>query len=96
VSLHGGGGGGHTSDSVTGEPRSASLASDLGARVLVSLPCAPTWILTVRLGARLSGESSTGMTSTGSSSSSSSITTTPSPLSLRHGDESFIRLIAIG
>jgi hypothetical protein len=65
--LDGGGGDAHTSDPVTGDPRSASLASDLGARVLVGRPCALTWILAIYLSLDIGGELSTGMTSTGSS-----------------------------
>jgi hypothetical protein len=94
--LGGGGDGGHTANPVTGDLCSGSLATNLGARVLVGHPCAPTWILTMRLGAGLSGELSTGMISTGSSSSSSSETVTPSPPSLRLGDESSIYLNANG
>jgi hypothetical protein len=37
VMLDGGGGSGQTSDPVTSDPRSASLAPDLGARVLTSV-----------------------------------------------------------
>jgi hypothetical protein len=98
ASLDSGGGDGHTSDMVTIDPPPplGSLASDLGARVLVGLPCTPPWILAICLGAGLGGESSMGMTSTGSSSSSSSATATPSPPSLGLGDESTIRLGATG
>jgi hypothetical protein len=96
LSFGGGGGGGHTPDPVTGGPWSASLAPDLGARVPVCLPSTPTWILVVRLGAILSGESSTGLTSTGSSSSCSSATVTPSPPSLELGNESSVCLVATG
>jgi hypothetical protein len=92
----GGGGGGHTSDPVMGDYPSGSLASDLGARVPVGHPCAPTQILAVRLGADLSGESSTGMISTRSSPSSSSAMMTPSPPSLGLGDESSVLLVATG
>jgi hypothetical protein len=94
VSLDGGDGSGHTMDLVTGNPPSSSLAPDLGARVLVGLPYGPTWILVVRLGASLGGESSTSMISMGSSSSSSSIAATPSPPSLGLDDESFVHLVA--
>jgi hypothetical protein len=76
ATLGSGGGGGQTSDPVTGDPRSASLASDLGARVSVGLHIGSTRILAVRLGASLDGELSTGLISTGSSSSSSSTTAT--------------------
>jgi hypothetical protein len=96
VSLGGGGGGGHTSDLDTGDHQSTSLTSDLGARVPVGLPCTPTWILVMCLGAGLGGEPSTGMISTGSSSSSSSATATPSPPSLKLGNESSILLITTG
>jgi hypothetical protein len=97
ASLDSGGGDGHTSDMVTIDPPPlGSLASDLGARVLVGLLCTLPWILAICLGAGLGGESSTGMTSTGSSSSSSSATVTPSPPSLGLGDESTILLGATG
>jgi hypothetical protein len=96
LSFGGGGGSSHTPDLVTGGPWSASLAPDLGARVLVCLPSKPTWILVVRLGAGLSGESSTGLTSTGSSSSSSSAMVTPSPPSLELSNESSVCLVATG
>jgi hypothetical protein len=96
ASLGGGDGSGHTMDPVMGDPQSGSLAPDLGARVLVCLPCAPTWILAVCLGVDLGGESSTDMISMGSSSSSSSTAVTPSPPSLGLGDERSIRLDAIG
>jgi hypothetical protein len=57
----GGGGGGDTMDPVTGDtpPPSSFLAPDLGARVPVGLPCAPTWICVICLSASLDGESST-------------------------------------
>jgi hypothetical protein len=96
ASLGGGDGSGHTMDPVMGDPRSGSLAPDLGTRVSVCLPCAPMWILAVCLGADLGGESSTDMNSMGSSSSSSSTAVTPSPPSLGLGDERSIRLDAIG
>jgi hypothetical protein len=91
-----GGGGGHTLDPVMGDPWSASLASDLNARVPMGVPCTPTWILAVLLGAGLGGESSTDVTSTGSSSSSSSAMVTPSPSFLGLSDESSICLGATG
>jgi hypothetical protein len=94
--LGGGGGGGHTADPVTGDLASGFHAPDLGARVPVGRPCAPTWILVVHLGASLGGGSSTGMISMGSSSSSSSIEATPSPPSLGSGDESYVRHVATG
>jgi hypothetical protein len=83
--LNGGGGGsGHTMDPVTGEPPpSSSLALDLGTRVLVCLPCGPTWILVVRLGAGLSGESSTGMISMGSSLTMVTLVLPPSDSMMR-------------
>jgi hypothetical protein len=94
--LGGGCGNSHTSDPVTGDPRSASHVPDLGARVPVGPPCVPTWIIVLRLSVSLGGESSTGMTSTGSPSSSSSGTATPYPPSLRLGDESSVCLGATG
>jgi hypothetical protein len=84
--LNGGGGGsGHTMDPVTGEPPppSSSLALDLGTRVPVCLPCGPTWILVVRLGAGLSGESSTGMISMGSSLTMVTLVLPPSDSMMR-------------
>jgi hypothetical protein len=96
ATLGSGGGGGQTSDPVTGDPRSASLASDLGARVSVGLHLGSTRILAVHLGVGLDGELSTGLISTGSSSSSSSTTVTPSPPSLKLGDEGIIHLGATG
>jgi hypothetical protein len=91
VTLDGDGGGGQTSNLVIGDPRLASCAPDLDARVSVGLPLGLTQILTVCLGANLGGESSTGMTSMGSSSSFST-TATPCPPSLRLGDEGTIHL----
>jgi hypothetical protein len=93
--LDGGGGSvcGHTKDLVTGDPLSGSLLHDLGATVLVGLPCTLTWILAVCLGAGLGVELSTSMISMGSSSSA---TATPSPPSLGLGDEIYVRLDAIG
>jgi hypothetical protein len=89
----GGGGGGHTKDPVTGAPLSGSLVPDLGARVPVGLPSTPTWILVMRLGAGLGGESSTGMIFMGSSSSAAA---TPFPPSLGLDDEISVRLDATG
>jgi hypothetical protein len=86
------GGGGHTMDPVTGDLPSGSLAPDLDARVLVGYPCAPAWIIVVRLGADPGGESGTDMISMGSPSSSSSVAATPSPPFLGLGDESSVRL----
>jgi hypothetical protein len=40
--LGSGGGGGHTADPVTGDLASGFHAPDLGARVPVGRPCAPT------------------------------------------------------
>jgi hypothetical protein len=82
----GGGGGGHTSDPVPGDPWPASLAPVHGARVLVGLPLGPLRIIVVCRYADLSGESRTGMTSTGSSSSSSAVVT-PSAPSLGSDDD---------
>jgi hypothetical protein len=97
VTLDGGGGGGQTLDLVMGDPRPASLALDLGARVLVGLPCTLTWILDVRLGAvLLDWGLSTNMTSTGSSLFASSAMVTPSPPSLKLGDEDTVHLGATG
>jgi hypothetical protein len=42
ATLDGGGGGGQTLDPVTGDPRSTSLALDLGVRVPVGLHLVPT------------------------------------------------------
>jgi hypothetical protein len=95
--LDGGGGAdGHTMDLVTGDLPSGSPALDLGDRVPVGCPCAPTWILVVRLGADPGGKSGTRTISMRSSSSSSSATSTPSPPSLGLSDESFICLNATG
>jgi hypothetical protein len=59
-------GGGHTMDLVMGDPPpSGSLSLDLGAGVLMGLPCALTWIRTIYLGAGLSSESSTEKISMG-------------------------------
>jgi hypothetical protein len=96
VTLGDGSGDGQNSDPVIGDPRSISLAPDLGARVPVGLPLRLTQILTVYLGAVLGGESSIGMTSMGSSSSSSSTMATHSPSSLRLGDEGIVHLGATG
>jgi hypothetical protein len=96
VTFGGGGGGDQTLDPVTGDPRSASLVLDLGARVLVGLPLGPTRILAIHLGAGLSGESSIGMTYTGSSSSSSSVTATSSPPSFELSDECTVHLDTTG
>jgi hypothetical protein len=95
-----GGGDGHTSDPVPGDPWPASLALVHGARVLMGLPLGPIRILIVCLYASLGGESSTGMTSTGSSSSSSSVAVTyfapSSPPSLGLGDDNTVCLSATG
>jgi hypothetical protein len=80
VAVGGGGGGdGHTPDPVSDESRLASLASILGARVLVGQPCGLIWIRVVCLYDGLSGvDSGTGMTSIGSSSLSTTTTMTMS------------------
>jgi hypothetical protein len=88
--LDGGGGGGHTVDPVTGDPPLSPLTPDLGARILVGLPCTPTWILAVCRGPGLSGESNTEKISLGSSSSSAF----PSPPSPCPDDENLRRLDA--
>jgi hypothetical protein len=92
----GGGGGSHTMDPVTGDPPSGSLAPHLGDRVLMGLPCAPTSILAVCLGADLGGELSTGIIFVWSSSLSSLTAVTPSHPSLGLGDERFLRHNATG
>jgi hypothetical protein len=55
VRLDGGGGGGHTTDSVSGESGLASLAPILGARVPVGRPCGPIHIRDICLYDGLSG-----------------------------------------
>jgi hypothetical protein len=83
----GGRGGSHTVGPVTGDLPPGSLAPDLGARVLMGLPCALTWICAVCLSNGRDGESSTRKISMGSSLSSSSSSAFPSPLSLCSSDE---------
>jgi hypothetical protein len=76
VPLVGSGGGGHTSDLVSGETRLTSLAPVHGARVPVGRPLRPIWIHAICLYADLGGNSDADMASTGSSSSPSSATAT--------------------
>jgi hypothetical protein len=96
IGSGGGGGGGQTLDPITVDPRSASLAPDLGARVPVGVPLGLIWILVICLYAGLSGELSTDITLMESSSSVSLATMTPSSPSLGLSDDNTVRLGATG
>jgi hypothetical protein len=55
------GGGGDVMDLIMGDPPSGPLGLDLGARVLVGLPCSSTWIRVVKCGSNRHGDNSMGM-----------------------------------